>query len=81
VLPDDIDAQVEERNVASGLRANLAVVRTLNTDIKRWPEPPITSCVSACASMKSARLHKAAVGAPRQRHLILLFSRSNARGV
>ena len=35
MLPEEIDAQVEEGNIASGLRANLAVVRTLNAEIKR----------------------------------------------
>jgi transposase len=35
MLPEDIDAQIEEQNIASGLRANLAVVRTLNTEIER----------------------------------------------
>ena len=35
MLPEEIDAEVEEYNIASSLRANLAVVRTLNTEIKR----------------------------------------------
>jgi transposase len=34
-LPDEIEALLEERNVASGVRANLEVVRTLNREIAR----------------------------------------------
>jgi len=35
MLPDEIEALLEERNVASGVRANLEVVRTLNREIAR----------------------------------------------
>src|SRR4029453_9116445 len=35
MLPDEIDTLLEEPNVASGVRANLEVVRTLNREIAR----------------------------------------------
>ena len=35
MLPEDIEVQLREPNVASGVRANLAVVQTLNVEIAR----------------------------------------------